>query len=158
MNNSENSLSSDEEIQKHLHKELIRRTTDVYLESFKSSVRHGENACKALMLVNGGASIALLAFLGNTWDKMHLPGTLYYIGLSMLAFGFGVFMSIVCAGTTYFAQGNYTNHAADGDERHLNAGRNWSLVAVFAGLISALSFLSGLGLSFFALQAQFPAI
>ncbi|MFT4271213.1 MAG: hypothetical protein QM578_09395 [Pantoea sp.] len=146
----------DPEIQVHIRKELIRRNTDVYLESFRSAIRHGENVCKALMLVNGGASVALLAFLGNVIKEFKNPETLHLLGNSMMSFGLGVVLSVFCAGTTYFSQGNFTNHAATGEESHLKRGKNWTLVAILCGLFSAISFIFGLYFAFQSLQAQFP--
>ena len=41
----------------------------IWAEQFKAAVSAGENALKSVILINGGAAIALLAFVGSIWDK-----------------------------------------------------------------------------------------
>src|SRR6266511_1626140 len=43
------------------------------LELLKSVVAAGESSLKMLLLINGGAAVALLAFLGNVLTKDKLP-------------------------------------------------------------------------------------
>ena len=46
------------------------------LETMRSVVLSGQNALKSLMLINGGAVVALLAFLSHIWDKALTTGTI----------------------------------------------------------------------------------
>jgi hypothetical protein len=41
----------------------------IWAEQFKAAVSAGENALKSVILINGGAAVALLAFVGSIWDK-----------------------------------------------------------------------------------------
>lgn len=43
------------------------------LEVFKSVISTGQTALKTSFLVNGGAAVALLAFIGNVWSKVQAP-------------------------------------------------------------------------------------
>ncbi|MGR3219179.1 MAG: hypothetical protein ACUZ8H_05085 [Candidatus Anammoxibacter sp.] len=39
------------------------------VEMFKSVISYGATALKSAILINGGAAVALLAFIGNIWNK-----------------------------------------------------------------------------------------
>ncbi len=45
---------------------------DQALETYKSMIAIGTEALKALQLINGGAIVALLAYLGQVPDRAHL--------------------------------------------------------------------------------------
>lgn len=65
----------------------------------------GQGALKSSILINGGACIALLAFIGNiiTKDATVVPG----LSTALLIFGLGVSFSATSSGTTYLAQTYY---------------------------------------------------
>src|SRR5258705_12584559 len=46
---------------------------DQALETYKSMIAIGTEALRALQLINGGAILALLAYLGQAPDRSHLP-------------------------------------------------------------------------------------
>ena len=72
------------------------------LEMFRSAINAGQNAIKSSFLLNGGASIALLAFIGHLAqiqaDKVPV------FAESLLLFTFGVFAAAVMSGLTYSTQ------------------------------------------------------
>lgn len=78
------------------------------IEMFKAVIESGREALNALVLVNGGAVIALLGFMGATLSK-GLPQAL---GLSLtvplLQFGLGVLMGAVGFAARYFSQACYS--------------------------------------------------
>lgn len=41
----------------------------IWAEQFKAVISAGENVLRSVILINGGAAIALLAFIGNIWNK-----------------------------------------------------------------------------------------
>jgi hypothetical protein len=66
------------------------------LEQWKTVIESGLTALKSLILINGGAAVALLAFLGNLLTKAPPTGRGYpteQIALSMLMFVLGVFLA-----------------------------------------------------------------
>jgi len=73
-----------------------------------STAEAGRSSLKALLLINGGAAITILAFVGNLFDRGEGTNTarLLDLILSLQWFGWGVALSTAAAGLTYFA--NYT--------------------------------------------------
>ena len=49
--------------------EIMKIENSFQIESFKAAISIGANACRTFLIMNGGAAIALLAFLGNIWNK-----------------------------------------------------------------------------------------
>lgn len=72
------------------------------LEMFKATIEAGGSALKAAMLLNGGAAIALLTFLGNAWAKFpdSQRGDLFDMNRAMLWF----FVGTATAGAAYLAR------------------------------------------------------
>ncbi|KZZ30084.1 hypothetical protein A3754_21730, partial [Alcanivorax sp. HI0083] len=69
------------------------------LEMFRSVITAGQNAIKTSLLMNGGATIALLAFLGKLTTEN--PGKLSVFSGSLMIFTFGVFVIGLVSGLTY---------------------------------------------------------
>ena len=78
--------------------------TKYNLEFFKSVIDSGREALNALVLINGGAVVALLSFMGVTLSK----GLFFELGsnlkCSILSFGFGVLMGALGFGGRYLSQ------------------------------------------------------
>ena len=74
------------------------------LESFKQVIALGQSTLKTIMLINGGAAVATLAFLGNILSKPRPIAGLHPFASSMLTFVFGVFLSAAAYALTYFSQ------------------------------------------------------
>lgn len=78
------------------------------IEMFKSVIESGREALNALVLVNGGAVVALLGFMGATISKglsQRLGGNLT---LPLLEFGIGILMGALGFGARYFSQFFYS--------------------------------------------------
>ena len=64
------------------------------IETYKSLIQVSVEGMKLLALLNGGAAVALLAYLGNVAGKllplpdMRLPMALFLVGLTLSGFGF----------------------------------------------------------------------
>jgi hypothetical protein len=80
----------------------IWKTQCLYdIASYQNTNMQGQGAIKAALLINGGASVALLAFVGTTMVKdtqncLSLP-----LCFSMLLFVFGVLCAAIASGATY---------------------------------------------------------
>ena len=68
----------------------------------------GQGALKSMMLVNGGAIIALLTFVG---DKGKVADVLS-LKIGMGCFGAGLFSGLLAYFAAYFSQADFMNHAA----------------------------------------------
>jgi hypothetical protein len=77
------------------------------LEMLRSVILTGQNALKSSMLINGGAAVALLAFISHIWDKTLAMGTIEGLTEALLFFVGGVLLSSVASGTTYLTQAFY---------------------------------------------------
>lgn len=124
------------------------------LEAFKSVITIGANACRAFMIMNGGAAIALLAFLGNIWNKSSTPNASKAIAISLAIFCAGVLASGLCAGLTYFSQSAYGNSQLTEHKKWFRTGQVFNILACVAGLLSLAAFGYGSFSAFEAMNAQ----
>ena len=77
---------------------------EIGLEHAKVVSQTGHLALKSAILINGGASVALLAFLGKLWESTSGHTALFSnMPLALLLFVLGVLSSAVAAGFTYLA-------------------------------------------------------
>ena len=79
---------------------------------FNSVIEAGLSALKSATLINGGAAVSLLAFLGNLLTKDPPYGTTYPIhalSQAMLIFFLGVGFSGVATASRYFSQASYSS-------------------------------------------------
>ena len=77
------------------------------VEMFRSVIAAGQNAMRSATLINGGAGVALLAFIGHVWDKALTPNIVRGLTWSLLLFMSGVLTSAMAGGTTYVCQALY---------------------------------------------------
>ena len=78
------------------------------LEMFKSVIVTGQAALKSSMIINGGAALALLTFIGHALSSPSFNTPIKGIVSALLIFCAGVLGSGVAAGTTYLSQLSYS--------------------------------------------------
>jgi hypothetical protein len=100
------------------------------LEMFRSVIQSGQNALKTALLMNGGASVALLAFIGKLTEERqaHIPA----FTNALTVFVLGVFCIVVASGSTYLSQWLY---AAESGWKE-RAGFGFNLLSIILGLAS----------------------
>ncbi len=125
------------------------------IEIFKSVITTGANAAKAILIINGGGAISLLAFLGNIWTKSPAPEVISSVAFSLLMFGIGVLLAGMCSGFTYAAQYCYGNSPFEGTSRWKKWGHGFSITAISFGVGSFLTFGWGVYLAYASMAAQF---
>ena len=110
-------------------------------ETYKSLIQIGITALKFVLVANGGAVIALLAFLGKTQGtNAPLPG----ISCSLAAFLIGVFLGGLACVTAYLTQLFLYNEPVEkSDLKLLKRHETWLLSTVILVIIGVISF--GLG-------------
>ncbi|WP_415904731.1 hypothetical protein ACMXYW_16420 [Neptuniibacter sp. QD48_55] len=76
------------------------------LEVFKSVLMTGQSALKASLIVNGGAALALLAFLGKIWGVggVSEAAAIGSLSVALKFFCYGVLVASVATGLTYINQ------------------------------------------------------
>lgn len=109
------------------------------LEGFKQVIALGQSTLKSIMLINGGAAVALLAFLGNLINRSGPSSNVVAFADSMRMFVIGVFLAAVAYATTYFSQLFY-----DGEKKwQQRTGLAFHVITSLIGASSLAAFLWG---------------
>lgn len=107
------------------------------LEMFRAVIHAGQNALKTAFLMNGGATVALLAFLGKLSDQHQ--DKIAVFSYSLLVFVFGVLAITVASGTTYLSQWFY----GQANQKDIRFGHIFNIVTILLSIISYALFISG---------------
>jgi len=127
------------------------------LEHYKTVNASGDVALKSAILINGGAAVALLAFLGNISKEDALSRAVtQQIPLPMLCFSVGVLFAAIATGMKYLAMRN----AGDGESCRFKVYNNISISLValsyagflFGGVLACRAFLKPLAETHFPLD------
>lgn len=105
------------------------------LELTKATCVAGQGALKTTIIMNGGASVALLAFIGNTW--IHKGNGVASLSIALFLFAAGVLSGCAASGATYLAQSTGTEDMRN----QWKTRNNW---AIGLWLTSCCFFLAGL--------------
>lgn len=109
------------------------------LETFRAQRNAGLTAIRNASLINGGAAVAILALIGNTWSSG--GGQL---ATSLLPFAFGVLVATIASGLVYVAEGLNLKSSEKGSMA------NWAAI-VFV-VLSYLCFAGGVLSAFLTLR------
>ena len=74
------------------------------VEMFRSVIGYGNATLKSAMLINGGAAVALLAFIGNIWVKGVNSDAVDSLTNGIALFTFGVLAAALGTGGSYLTQ------------------------------------------------------
>lgn len=105
------------------------------LEMFKSIILIGQNALKSAFLMNGGATVALLAFISKLSDQCQNKIPIF--AQSLMSFVLGVLFITLASGITYLAQSCYAI-----PERE-KIGHTLNNIVILFGLVSYGFFIWG---------------
>ncbi|WP_269619231.1 hypothetical protein [Zhongshania sp. BJYM1] len=108
------------------------------LEMFRSVIQSGQNAIKTSFFLNGGASVALLAFIGKLTEEQHsrIPS----FALALTIFVMGVFCIAMTSGLTYLSQWFY----AESELWKQKVGLGLNVASILLGLASYGFFIWGM--------------
>ncbi len=119
----------------------------VSVEMFKAVVEAGQTSLKALMLMNGGAAAALLAFCGNAITKgQSFAGDplLASIGIGLAWFVAGMGAAGLATGFRYFAQYCFARTPViRAGSRWFVAGTTFNIAAILIALFGFMAFCAG---------------
>jgi len=132
------------------HKEWLSSVQQQHensLEMLRSTITVGQSALKSALLINGGASVALLAFIGTVWSSNGAEPVVGCLAEAMLHYVAGVLSAAVAAGATYFSQAGYAGGFGAASKATGRVGHVLAILGVLAAYIlfgrgSWLSFLS----------------
>jgi hypothetical protein len=120
------------------------------VESFRAVMDAGKEAINAAIIINGGAVIALMAFVGNSAAK-YGHQIVAFAAIPLLLFGIGVFCGGVAFGTRYVSQFLYARPQNKNLVRlgHVFNGVSWIVttgsfiifaIGVFVGYLGLMRF------------------
>jgi len=119
------------------------------LEMLRATITTGQSALKSALLINGGAAVALLAFIGSSWSSNKIAEALPDISAALLLYVFGVLAAAVAAGATYLSQAGYGNEFGKVSRCVGYIGHVLAVVGVLASyiLFGRASWLAYLGIA-----------
>ncbi|MBL8645158.1 MAG: hypothetical protein JNK21_14595 [Rhodospirillaceae bacterium] len=122
---------------------------DSRLEMFRSVIQVGQAAIKSLLLINGGATIAYLAFLGQLAGKSTV--LLAYYASPIIWFVAGVSLAGLLAVLTYLSQACYARDSGTPETKKWETrGAFVHVLCLIAGVVSLVAFVGG-GLAAYSL-------
>lgn len=141
---NQSETSKDHLLRKYQHRmELWKETR---LEMTRAVIGFGQGAIRSLVLINGGAAIAVMTFIGNSKNEdLKLVKAL---SQSLLLFSSGVAAAALVAGFAYVAQFLYDGSSG----RMPKLGIGFHYLAVLVAMISLALFVWGLVNSYFGFQ------
>ncbi|MFM0506701.1 hypothetical protein [Paraburkholderia sp. RL17-373-BIF-A] len=148
-------LNTSTEEQRAHGLEVWKTQVGMFAEMLKATTEAGQTALKSAILINGGAAVAMLAFVGNAVTKSDLrPGSpiLSHIGGALLIFMVGTGLAGTSTAFRYISQWCYAeavNKPVPSRER--TCGHAFSIVAVLLGIGSFTAFFAGGWLAFKAI-------
>lgn len=134
--------------------EILKINNSFQIESFKAVINIGANACRTFLIMNGGAAIALLAFLGNIWNKDSTTQASQAIASALLWFCSGVILAGLCAAFSYISQSLYTSSELGEKKIVTWIGHATNIFACTCGLGSIFIFAYGSFSTYQSMVAQ----
>jgi hypothetical protein len=108
------------------------------LEMFRSVIQSGQSAIRSSFLLNGGAAVAMLAFIGKLTENQ--AGKIPVFASSLTIFVIGVLLITITSGFTYLSQWFYA-----GESKWKVATGFWfNIAAIVLGLSSYGVFIWGM--------------
>lgn len=138
--NSEPSAIEIEAFKANLQHKLedIKFDSNTRIEMFKSVITSGQNAVKTGFLLNGGATLAMLTFIGHISERQ--PNRVSEFGCSMYSFTIGVLLVAITSGLTYLSQWFYSND----EDKSQTAGDISNYICIVLMIASYVMFFIGI--------------
>lgn len=135
------------ELQLKIETEKRNHVADI--EMFRSVIETGQSAVKSALLLNGGAAVALLAFIGKLTDSAQdkIPA----FATPLIIFVAGALSIALASGVTYLSQWLY----AESESWKTKTGFALNIVSILLGLSSFSLFAWGMFCAYFSFLA-FP--
>jgi hypothetical protein len=124
------------------------------LEMLKAVLDAGKSALHALLIVNGGAVVALLGVMSNLAGRDGGALLARYLALPLLQFGIGVLAGAVGFALRYFSQACYSGSESCGDKDEV-WGDYFRYAAVLTALVGYVLFGFGVVNSYYAVVWSF---
>jgi hypothetical protein len=112
-----------------------RNLNEINLEMLRGTIATGQSAIKSSLLINGGAAVAVLAFLGNAWSKGLPRNVLTGASYGLSLFVWGVLAAATAAGFTYVSQAGFGDEFGKHSQRIGICGRTLAMLLVAASYV-----------------------
>lgn len=122
------------------------------IEIFKTANEAGREALKAALIINGGAVIAFLGFLGSMLSKGGAEALGLKLTIPLCSFGFGVLFAALGFGVRYLTQFCY---AKRGKKAWINAGHFSNFVTILLATAALTVFGFGVYRAYAAFVSHF---
>lgn len=109
----------------------VQRDHESNLELLRASVQTGEMALKMALLINGGAAVAFLAFLGTAWASVSSVGAKALLAGAMFSFVKGVLAVGFAAAFGYICQIGFAGQLGKQSEKIGEVFRVFAILLVF---------------------------
>ena len=123
------------------------------IELFRASMITGQSALKYLMLINGGAAVAILAFIGNTSEHSRGFDFSEALPFALIWFAGGVLLAALCSVATYLSQFCYSL-CGDSRGRSFITGVAFHILTFIFGLAALGAFAGGICTVFVKITAK----
>lgn len=127
--------------------ELEVKMSEIGLSLIKEYTSGG---LKALLLLNGAAGIAILAFLGNIVET-EFERWIRGVAWGLVSFSIGAFFSTISWLFAYISQTYYNE--ANGNDKMIKNGTIWRNITIAAVVVSGIVFLVGGFLIFYVITS-----
>ncbi|SMF96598.1 hypothetical protein SAMN02949497_4004 [Methylomagnum ishizawai] len=135
----ESSADADIELQKANLQKWVEEHKFAYserIELFKSVINSGQASLRTAFLMNGGATVALLTFIGHLSTSEKVSIKIPLLANSLTTFVFGIFIAALATGAVYLSELKFYS-------AHRKVGLILNKLAISLGLISYLIFMAG---------------
>jgi len=105
------------------------------IEMLKAVLEAGKSALQALLIINGGAVVALLGVMSNLVGKNDGAGLARYLALPLLQFGIGVLMGAAGFAFRYLSQACYSESESENMRRAGDWMRYAAVLSAVAGYV-----------------------
>lgn len=102
------------------------------IEMLKAAVEAGKSALHALVIINGGAVIALLGIMTNLVGDPRGEVLAKYLSLPLLEFGLGVFCGALAFGFRFFSHDFFLNAADSNNHQKWGVWFRWASIGTSA--------------------------
>lgn len=103
------------------------------LEMLRAVITVGQSALKSALLINGGAAVALLAFIGKIWGGVDTQPVLGALAIALICYVAGVLSAAMASGATYFSQAGYSDEFGRASQGVGVGGHIAAIIFVFGG-------------------------
>lgn len=142
LNALEKDASTSQEYRKQEHEGMLAHyaaKNQHSIEMLKAVLEAGKSALQSLLVINGGAVVALLGVFSSLAGKDGGDALARYLSLPLLQFGLGVLVAALGFAFRYFSQACYSESKAEKDT-YQKAGDWFRYAAIFSAVTGYVLF------------------